>query len=82
MIPFHLHSYCENTLEKWVDNAMLARYKYTEKEDYILKKDSDQTETKIVPVDYLNTGVTLQNTQWGSGLHQFLQLKHNTLLTN
>lgn len=33
-------------------------------------------------MDYLNTGVTLHNTMWGNGLHQFLQLKHNILLTN
>lgn len=33
-------------------------------------------------MDYLNTGVTLHNTMWDNGLHQFLQLKHNILLTN
>lgn len=33
-------------------------------------------------MDYTNTGVTLKNTVWQYGLHQFLQLKHNLQLTS
>ena len=33
----------------------------------------------IVPVDYFNTGVSLNDTIWSYGLHQFLQLKHGGL---
>lgn len=78
-IPKHLHSYVSKQLASWIDNAIQAKYSYQENEQYIIKnKDGEPT---IVPVDYLNTGVSLHNTVWPNGLHQFLQLKHNLPLT-
>lgn len=79
LIPKHLHSYVNKQLASWIDNAIQAKYNYQENEQYIIKnKDGERA---VVPVDYLNTGVSLHNTVWPNGLHQFLQLKHNLPLT-
>ncbi len=53
-------------------------YKVSKK--YVIQ-DKDG-EDFIVPVDYANTGITMKNTIWSNGLHQFVQLKHNLQLTS
>lgn len=79
LIPKHLQEYALTHLENWISNAIAAKENYTENKQYIIKeKDGERV---IVPVDYLNTGVSLNNTVWPNGLHQFLQLKHNLALT-
>lgn len=67
-------------VDKWIDNAIYAKYQCRENEQYVIKKRDE--EYVIVPVDYQNTGVTLENTIWSNGLHQFVQLKHNLHLTS
>lgn len=79
LIPTHLKEYADKMLDKLINNAIYAKYMCRENEQYVIKKKNG--EDVIVPVDYENTGVTLKNTIWCNGLHQFVQLKHNLQLT-
>ncbi|CAG2162405.1 unnamed protein product [Oppiella nova] len=79
VIPKYLKTYAVKQLDKWIENALYAKYACHENQQYIIKfKNGEGT---IIPLDYLNTGVNLNNTVWPYGLHQFLQLKHNLHLT-
>lgn len=80
LIPQHLKQYVADNLENWIDSALHAKYDYHEYQQYKIIKNTDNEEI-IAPVDNLNTGITLKNTVWSKGLHQFLQLKHNLQLT-
>ncbi|XP_068902504.1 uncharacterized protein [Tenebrio molitor] len=80
LVPAHLKEYAERKLDLWMKNALHAKYNCHEHQQYrIITNDSG--ERVVSPVDYLNTGVTLKNTIWSNGLHQFVQLKHNLYLT-
>jgi len=79
LVPAHLREYSESKIDQWIDNAIHAKFVYHEDQHYIIKKQDG--EDRIIPVDYENTGVTLKNTIWSNGLHQFVQLKHNLQLT-
>ena len=80
MIPGYLQEFVKLSLDRWIENAINAKYKYHEDCDYIIKeKDGERI---VIPVDYINTGVTLENTIWSHGLHQFVQLKHELHLTS
>jgi hypothetical protein len=80
LVPVHLKEYVERKLDLWIKNAIYAKYYCHEYQQYrIITNDSG--ERVVSPVDYLNTGVTLKNTVWSNGLHQFVQLKHNLCLT-
>lgn len=79
LIPEYLREYARSHLDKWIQNAIYAKYDCHENKQYIItSKDGERV---ITPVDYVNTGVGLSNTVWPQGLHQFLQLKHNLQLT-
>ncbi|BFD45681.1 MAG: hypothetical protein DMENIID0002_03270 [Rickettsia endosymbiont of Sergentomyia squamirostris] len=80
LIPSHLQEYAKDKLDRWIDNAIYAKYSCHENKQYVIKQKDG--ETVVVPVDYANTGVTLKNTIWSHGLHQFVQLKHNLHLTS
>jgi preprotein translocase subunit SecA len=80
LIPLHLKDYVNRKLEIWVKNALHAKYNCHEHQQYRIITN-DVGERVVAPVDYLNTGVTLKNTIWSNGLHQFIQLKHNLYLT-
>lgn len=79
LIPSHLKSYCESMNDCWIDNALFAKYSCNQDEHYVIKEKAG--EDVVIPVDYQNTGVTMKNTIWSDGLHQFVQLKHNLQLT-
>lgn len=85
MIPIHLKSYAHEQAKKWVRNAIRARYEMQPDVDYRLMEEIDEKtgEKKniIAPLDYSNTGITLNNTVWSDGLHQFLQYKHRVQMT-
>jgi preprotein translocase subunit SecA len=72
VIPSHLKKYIDRKLTKWVENAYIAKFIYSPHHQYKVDPKAG-----IVPIDYKNTGVTLANTVWPDGLHQFLQLKHD-----
>ncbi|KAL1489919.1 hypothetical protein ABEB36_013845 [Hypothenemus hampei] len=76
----HLHQYAEDSIERWIEHAFIAKYKYKENVEYKISKDKDR-ENIITPVDNQNTGVSMKNTILSNGLHQFLQIKHNLCLT-
>ncbi|KAJ8664759.1 hypothetical protein QAD02_006421 [Eretmocerus hayati] len=78
-VPTHCLKYAESMIPKWIGNAVRARYFIRENEQYSLKESNG--ELAVVPVDYSNTGVTLKNTVWSYGLHQFVQIKHNLRIT-
>lgn len=80
IIPSHVQDYAARSLDRWINSALDAKFNYNEDEQYIIRnKDGEKV---IQPVDYANTGITLKNTIWQYGLHQFLQLKHNLHLTS
>lgn len=78
-IPGHIKKYAQTSLDRWIESALSAKFNYMQDEQYQVK-DKDG-EPVIQPMDYTNTGVTMKNTVWQYGLHQFLQLKHNLNLT-
>lgn len=80
LVPSHLKEYAANSMNKWIDNAVFAGFYCQVDKQYLIKRVND--EDVVVPVDYENTGVTLKNTIWSNGLHQFVQLKHNLRLTS
>jgi hypothetical protein len=80
LIPPHLRDYVNKKLKIWIKNALHAKYNCHEHQQYRIITN-DVGERVVAPVDYLNTGVTLQNTIWSNGLHQFVELKHNLYLT-
>ncbi|XP_071447412.1 uncharacterized protein [Hetaerina americana] len=79
ILPSHIQQYADASLDRWISCAIEAKYTYCEDEQYIIRYANG--ERVIQPVDYSNTGITLKNTIWQYGLHQFLQLKHNLRLT-
>jgi hypothetical protein len=66
-------------LDRWIHNALYAKYACAEDREYVIRKVKG--EDFIIPIDYENTGVTMRNTIWSDGLHQFVQLKHNLQIT-
>ena len=81
-IPEELLSYVELHLEEWIQNAIGARL-MTVNEDYLIDIDRSESacrsEPNVVIMDN-QTGVEQYHSQWNSGLHQFLQLKHKCKL--
>ena len=78
-VPTHCLKYAQTMIPKWIGNAIRARYFIRENEQYSIKEKDG--ELAVIPVDYSNTGVTLKNTVWSYGLHQFVQIKHNLRIT-
>ena len=62
--------YMKNHLDSWIQSAFIAVNHKKENQDYIVESG------KIKIVDYQNTGVIQESTQWGEGIHHFLELKH------
>jgi hypothetical protein len=79
LVPPHLKDYAKSMLDRWIHNALYAKHLCTEDREYVIRKV--EGEDFIIPIDYENTGVTMRNTIWSDGLHQFVQLKHNLQIT-
>jgi preprotein translocase subunit SecA len=73
-IPVNFFEYFNKQKLKWINNAIEAST-YEEKKHYIIQ------DGQIKPVDFNNTGVVQNSTNWSDGLHQFLQIKHNLKMT-
>ncbi|XP_026995059.1 protein translocase subunit SecA [Tachysurus fulvidraco] len=74
----HIPGFLEHINERlkiWIENAFLAKT-MTLGHEYI------QHENGVVPVDFGSTGVVQNNMKWGNGLQQFLEMKHQTRLSN
>ncbi|XP_063728185.1 protein translocase subunit SecA-like [Symsagittifera roscoffensis] len=82
-IPNNLRQFVGLHLKEWAENALLAR-RMNVNEDYIIDIDRSETarrtEPNIVIMDNY-TGEEQYSSQWSSGLHQFLQLKHSCRLS-
>ncbi|XP_067280667.1 protein translocase subunit SecA-like [Pseudorasbora parva] len=65
----------DGKMQTWIENALLAT-KMSQDHEYILHGDG------VAPVDYECTGVVQNNMRWGEGLQQFLEMKHQTKLSN
>ena len=89
LIPSHLQSFARNMVSKWIENAVYAKYFCAQDGKYIVRSygrnDEESSETYddkeggveercVVPVDFANTGVSMKNTIYSGGLHQFLQV--------
>ncbi len=61
--------------QTWIENALQAT-KMILGNEYVLHGDG------VAPVDYKCTGVVQNNMAWGDGLQQFLEMKHQTKLSN
>ncbi|KAK9971313.1 hypothetical protein ABG768_024687 [Culter alburnus] len=73
-IPGH-QDLINGKMQTWIENALQAT-KMTLGHEYILHGDG------VVPVDFSSTGVVQNNMRWGEGLQQFLEMKHQTKLSN
>ena len=73
-LPVYLKEYCNNRLGHWINNAFVAKQMIYGRE-YIVENNA------IYPVDYKSTGVIEINKKWGDGLQQFLEMKHDLLLS-
>ncbi len=62
-------------MQTWFGSALQAT-KLTLGHEYVLHGDG------VAPVDYKSTGVVQNDMRWGEGLQQFLEMKHQTKLSN
>ncbi|KAK2915766.1 hypothetical protein Q8A67_000140 [Cirrhinus molitorella] len=62
-------------MQTWFGSALLAT-KLTLGHEYVLHGEG------VAPVDYSSTGVVQNDMRWGEGLQQFLEMKHQTKLSN
>ncbi|KAM9424386.1 uncharacterized protein KZ484_001109 [Pholidichthys leucotaenia] len=70
-IPGFCSDLVQAKLKIWIENAYKAKT-MTKDHEYIIEKHG------IVPVDYSGTGVIENYMEWTDGLHQFLQMKHES----
>ena len=75
-LPIFLREFVTNQLPTYVDSA-LRSMEMVENREYAIS-----TEGKIIPVDFLNSGVMQMNKKWGGGLQQMLEMKHNLSLSS
>ncbi|XP_047450497.1 protein translocase subunit SecA-like [Mugil cephalus] len=74
-VPGFLSDLVNSKLKVWIENAFHAQ---TMKKDheYIIETHG------IVPVDFSCTGVVENNMKWSDGLQQFLEMKHESKLSD
>ena len=82
-IPKALHHYVKKSLQSWIHSAVCAKY-FRPNKEYIIDIDRRESASdrypKVIIMDN-ETGVEQESSEWGNGLHQFLQLKHNLRLS-
>ena len=82
-LPKVIHSFVKKSLKVWIQSAVSAKYFHPNRE-YIIDIDRRESAAdrypRIIIMDN-ETGVEQESSEWGSGLHQFLQLKHNLRLS-
>ncbi|KAM4714712.1 protein translocase subunit SecA-like [Anableps anableps] len=74
-IPGFLSDLVESKLKVWIENAFNAQ---------IMEKDHEYIieDHGIIPVDYSCTGVVENFMTWSDGLQQFLEMKHQSKLSD
>ena len=74
--PNYLLDYIRSQIPNWAKSALRTTV-MQENKHYVIAIDKDTEEQVIAPVDYTNSGVIQNKTNWDKGVHQFLQAKHN-----
>ena len=75
-VPLFLKEFVESQLSVYINSAMKC-LEMVENREYAVSSDG-----KIIPVDFLNSGVMQMNKKWGGGLQQMLEMKHNLSLSS
>lgn len=82
-VPDVLHPFVKKSLKSWIRSAVSAKF-FRPNKEYIIDIDRRESAAdrypRIIIMDN-ETGVEQDSSEWGSGLHQFLQLKHNLRLS-
>ena len=71
--PKSMKENIEESIDNWIYSVIRA-FTMIENRDFIVKDN-------IVPVDFTQTGATQKDMSWEMGLHQILQILHNTKST-
>ncbi|XP_051258337.1 protein translocase subunit SecA-like isoform X2 [Dicentrarchus labrax] len=74
-VPGFLSDLVKSKLKVWIKNAFYAQT-MTMDHEYIKEGHG------VVPVDYSCTGIVENNMKWTDGLHQFLEMKHESKLSD
>ncbi|KAI3376246.1 hypothetical protein L3Q82_016754, partial [Scortum barcoo] len=74
-VPGFLSDLVKAKLKVWIKNAFQAK-NMTEDHEYVIEEHG------VVPVDYSSTGVVQNFRTLGDGLQQFLEMKHNSKLSD
>ncbi|KAM9335535.1 protein translocase subunit SecA-like [Symphorus nematophorus] len=74
-VPGFLSDLVNSKLKVWIQNAFRAK-RMTADHEFTIEKHG------IVPVDYSCTGVVENNMKWTDGLQQFLEMKHESKLSD
>lgn len=74
-VPGFLSDLVKSKLKVWIENAFYAKT-MTMDHEYVIEKHG------VVPVDYSCTGVVENFMQWSDGLHQFVEMKHGSKLSD
>ncbi|TKS93191.1 hypothetical protein D9C73_026822 [Collichthys lucidus] len=74
-VPGFLSDLVESKLTVWIENAVNAQT-MSKDHEYILETHG------VVPVDYSCTGVVENNVKWTDGPQQFLEMKHQSKLSD
>lgn len=74
-VPGFLSDLVKSKLNVWIENAFNAKT-MTMDNEYVIEKHG------VVPVDYKCTGVVENFMQWSDGLHQFIEMKHESKLSD
>lgn len=75
-LPCFIKDFAMNQVPTYVDNAIRA-LQMAENREYAVSEDG-----KIIPVDFMNSGVMELNKKWGGGLQQMLEMKHNLSISS
>ncbi|XP_026011145.1 uncharacterized protein LOC113014069 [Astatotilapia calliptera] len=74
-VPGFFSDLVKSKLNVWIKNAFYAQT-MTKDHEYVIEKHG------IVPVDYSCTGVVENCMKWSDGLQQFLEMKHESKLSD
>ncbi|XP_039901990.1 protein translocase subunit SecA-like [Simochromis diagramma] len=74
-VPGFFSELLKSKLKVWIENAFKAQL-MTEDHEYVMEKHG------IVPVDYSCTGVVENNMKWTDGLQQFIEMKHESKISD
>ena len=72
-VPSSLKDFVASQLPTYIESAFTAHL-MTENREYLVSKEGKIS--RILPIDFQNSGVIEANKRWGGGLQQMLEMKH------